>query len=55
MDQCNYLECKGHVGEHIKYIVFDRKNSPVTCLLFGYRGLARAKAEAGMTASMNFR
>ncbi len=35
MDRYHYLGCKGHVGEHIKYIAFDRKNRPVACLLFG--------------------
>lgn len=35
MDRYHYLGCKGHVGEHIKYIAFDRLNRPVACLLFG--------------------
>jgi hypothetical protein len=35
MDRYHYLGCKGHVGEHMKYIAFDRKNRPVACLLFG--------------------
>lgn len=35
MDRYHYLGCKGHVGEHMKYIAFDCKNRPVACLLFG--------------------
>ena len=35
MDKYHYLGCKGHVGEHMKYIAFDHKNRPVACLLFG--------------------
>lgn len=35
MDRYHYLGCKGHVGEHMKYIAFDRKNRPIACLLFG--------------------
>jgi hypothetical protein len=35
MDRYHYLGCKGHVGEHMKYIAFDRTNRPVACLLFG--------------------
>lgn len=35
MDRYHYLGCKGHVGEHMKYIAFDRLNRPVACLLFG--------------------
>ncbi len=35
MDRYHYLGCKGHVGEHMKYIAFDRSNRPVACLLFG--------------------
>lgn len=35
MDRYHYLGCKGHVGEHMKYIAFDHKNRPVACLLFG--------------------
>ena len=35
MDRYHYLGCKGHVGEHMKYIAFDRKKRPVACLLFG--------------------
>ena len=35
MDRYHYLGCRGHVGEHIKYIVFDRYNRPLACMLFG--------------------
>jgi hypothetical protein len=35
MDRYHYLGCRGHVGEHIKYIVFDRHNRPLACMLFG--------------------
>jgi hypothetical protein len=35
MDCYHYLGCHGHVGEHIKYIVFDRYKRPLACLLFG--------------------
>lgn len=35
MDRYHYLGCHGHVGEHIKYMVFDRYNRPLACLLFG--------------------
>lgn len=35
MDRYHYLGCRGHVGEHIKYIVFDRNNRPLACMLFG--------------------
>lgn len=35
MDRYHYLGCKGHVGEHMKYIAFDREKRPVACLLFG--------------------
>jgi len=35
MDRYHYLGCHGHVGEHIKYIVFDCSNRPLACLLFG--------------------
>jgi len=35
MDRYHYLGCKGHVGEHMKYMAFDRENRPVACLLFG--------------------
>lgn len=35
MDRYHYLGCKGHVGEHMKYIAFDHKNRPIACLLFG--------------------
>lgn len=35
MDRYHYLGCKGHVGEHMKYLAFDRENHPVACLLFG--------------------
>jgi len=35
MDQYHYLGCKGHVGEHMKYVAFDCDNRPVACLLFG--------------------
>lgn len=35
MDRYHYLGCKGHVGEHMKYIAFDRNDRPLACLLFG--------------------
>lgn len=35
MDQYHYLGCKGHVGEHMKYIAFDRNDRSLACLLFG--------------------
>jgi hypothetical protein len=35
MDRYHYLGCRGHVGEHIKYIIFDRHNRPLACMLFG--------------------
>ncbi len=35
MDRYHYLGFKGHVGEHMKYIAFDRYNRPIGCLLFG--------------------
>lgn len=35
MDRYHYLGCRGHVGEHIKYMVYDRRNRPLACLLFG--------------------
>lgn len=35
MDQYHYLGCQGHVGEHIKYLVYDRFERPLSCLLFG--------------------
>lgn len=35
MDRYHYLGCRGHVGEHIKYMVYDRHQRPLACLLFG--------------------
>ena len=35
MDRYHYLGCRGHVGEHIKYMVYDRQGRPLACLLFG--------------------
>lgn len=35
MDRYHYLGCKGHVGEHMKYMAVDSENRPVACLLFG--------------------
>jgi len=35
MDRYHYLGCHGHVGEHIKYLAFDRDQRPLACLLFG--------------------
>jgi hypothetical protein len=35
MDRHHYLGCRGHVGEHIKYMVWDRQKRPLACLLFG--------------------
>jgi len=31
----HYLGFTGTVGENLKYLVFDEKDNPVTCLLFG--------------------
>jgi hypothetical protein len=35
MDRYHYLGCRGHVGEHLKYLVHDRQGRPLTVLLFG--------------------
>jgi len=35
MDRYHYLGCKGHVGEHMKYIAFDHYDRPIACLLYG--------------------
>lgn len=35
MYRYHYLGCKGHVGEHMKYMAFDCDGRPVACLLFG--------------------
>lgn len=35
MDRYHYLGCRGHVGEHIKYMVHDCQKRPLACLLFG--------------------
>jgi hypothetical protein len=35
MDRYHYLGCHGHVGEHMKYMVYDRHKRPLACLLFG--------------------
>jgi hypothetical protein len=35
MDRYHYLGCRGHVGEHIKYMVYDCRKRPLACLLFG--------------------
>ena len=35
MDRYHYLGCRGHVGEHLKYMVYDGKSRPLGCLLFG--------------------
>ena len=35
MDRYHYLGCRGHVGEHLKYMVYDGRNRPLGCLLFG--------------------
>lgn len=35
LDRYHYLGCRGHVGEHIKYMVYDRQKRPLGCLLFG--------------------
>jgi len=35
LDRYHYLGCRGHVGEHIKYMVYDRHKRPLGCLLFG--------------------
>lgn len=35
MDRYHYIGCRGHVGEHLKYIVHDRHGRPLAALLFG--------------------
>jgi hypothetical protein len=35
LDRYHYLGCRGHVGEHIKYLVYDRQKRPLGGLLFG--------------------
>ncbi len=35
MDRYHYLGCRGHVGEHLKYMVYDGRRRPLGCLLFG--------------------
>ena len=35
MDRYHYLGCRGHVGEHMKYMVYDRYKRPLAGLLFG--------------------
>jgi hypothetical protein len=35
LKQHHYLGFKQHVGEHMKYLVYDNHNNPVACLLFG--------------------
>jgi hypothetical protein len=35
MDRYHYLGCRGHVGEHMKYMVYDCNERPLACLLFG--------------------
>ena len=35
LSQHHYLGYKGVVGENIKYMIFDRFNRPLACLLFG--------------------
>ena len=35
MDRYHYLGCRGHVGEHIKYVVYDCRKRPLACMLFG--------------------
>lgn len=35
MDRYHYLGCRGHVGEHLKYMVYDNRKRPLGCLLFG--------------------
>jgi hypothetical protein len=35
MDRYHYLGCRGHVGEHLKYMVYDRQDRPLAALLFG--------------------
>ena len=35
MDRYHYLGCRGHVGEHMKYMVYDHYKRPLACLLFG--------------------
>lgn len=35
VDRYHYLECKGTVGEHMKYYAVDYHNRPLACLLFG--------------------
>jgi len=35
MDRYHYLGCRGHVGEHLKYMVHDRNGRHLAALLFG--------------------
>jgi len=35
MDRYHYLGCRITVGEHLKYMVYDRRKRPLGCLLFG--------------------
>jgi hypothetical protein len=42
MDRYHYLGCRGHVGEHIKYMVYDARQRPLGCLLFGSAAWAAA-------------
>lgn len=35
LSQYHYLGFSGTIGENMKYMVFDKKNNPLACLLFG--------------------
>ena len=35
LSQYHYLKFSGTVGENMKYMIFDKKNNPLSCLLFG--------------------
>lgn len=35
MHRYHYLGCRGHVGQHLKYMVYDKRHRPLACLLFG--------------------
>ena len=53
MDQTyHYLGCRGHVGEHIKYMVHDRLNRPLACLLFGSAAWKTAARVTGLSAGV---
>jgi hypothetical protein len=35
LTEYHYLGYRQHVGEHIKYLILDREDKPISCLLFG--------------------